>query len=324
MGLFSVLSKHHKERIETTRLKKSESAQSSPAPVPKSSGSKQKSAGKDNGDEVEVIDDDDESEEGEVDDEEEEEDDEEEEEEEEEEAEEEQEQEQKRQVEENPKGMSKPAASNKRVKGPSGEPSPTRMVMEAPKSSSLTLSSNKLPNLIIKKDLKKEPSPVNSKVPVSKRSKSPVKLISDLPLPPMVHSPIKKEVKKEESKPRPLISDLPMPPSLPVVADKKPLESSRSPRVKPEKLTPSPKVTPQSSSYATPPAGKYSGKIKSSEIGRAKREAIRKKRSKLYGSTASWGERSVDTYEIINPVGEGTYGQVYKGRDKDTGENVFR
>jgi len=32
-----------------------------------------------------------------------------------------------------------------------------------------------------------------------------------------------------------------------------------------------------------------------------------------------WGERCVDVFEKICQIGEGTYGQVYKARDKDTG-----
>ena len=34
-----------------------------------------------------------------------------------------------------------------------------------------------------------------------------------------------------------------------------------------------------------------------------------------------WGKRCVDKFEIIGITGEGTYGQVYKAKDKDTGEN---
>ena len=32
-----------------------------------------------------------------------------------------------------------------------------------------------------------------------------------------------------------------------------------------------------------------------------------------------WGERCVDVFDKLCQIGEGTYGQVYKARDKDTG-----
>lgn len=32
-----------------------------------------------------------------------------------------------------------------------------------------------------------------------------------------------------------------------------------------------------------------------------------------------WGKRCVDKFEILGITGEGTYGQVYKAKDKDTG-----
>lgn len=36
----------------------------------------------------------------------------------------------------------------------------------------------------------------------------------------------------------------------------------------------------------------------------------------------NWGERCVDVFDIVCQIGEGTYGQVYKAKDKDTGEMV--
>ncbi|GAB6033576.1 Cyclin-dependent kinase 12 [Chamberlinius hualienensis] len=37
---------------------------------------------------------------------------------------------------------------------------------------------------------------------------------------------------------------------------------------------------------------------------------------------ADWGERCVDVFDILSQIGEGTYGQVYKARDKHTDELV--
>ncbi|XP_042601672.1 cyclin-dependent kinase 12-like isoform X2 [Cyprinus carpio] len=55
-----------------------------------------------------------------------------------------------------------------------------------------------------------------------------------------------------------------------------------------------------------------------------------KKRPKIccprYGerkqTQTDWGKRCVDKFDIIGIIGEGTYGQVYKAKDKDTGELV--
>ena len=42
----------------------------------------------------------------------------------------------------------------------------------------------------------------------------------------------------------------------------------------------------------------------------------------ILGEDSEWGERSVDIFDIVKIVGEGTYGQVYKAKDKITGEYV--
>ncbi|KAJ7409090.1 Cyclin-dependent kinase 12 [Willisornis vidua] len=124
-----------------------------------------------------------------------------------------------------------------------------------------------------------------------------------LPLPPLLvgdddlDSPKEilppKPVKKDrEQRPRHLLTDLPLPPELPG-GDPSPPDS------------PEPKA-------ATPPQQPY------------------KKRPKIccprYGerrqTESDWGKRCVDKFDIIGIIGEGTYGQVYKAKDKDTGELV--
>ena len=37
------------------------------------------------------------------------------------------------------------------------------------------------------------------------------------------------------------------------------------------------------------------------------------------GAGVDWGERCVDVFQIISQIGEGTYGQVYKAKDRQTG-----
>ncbi|XP_009994134.1 PREDICTED: cyclin-dependent kinase 12 [Chaetura pelagica] len=124
-----------------------------------------------------------------------------------------------------------------------------------------------------------------------------------LPLPPILvgeddlDSPKEilppKPVKKDrEQRPRHLLTDLPLPPELPG-GDPSPPDS------------PEPKAV-------TPPQQPF------------------KKRPKIccprYGerrqTESDWGKRCVDKFDIIGIIGEGTYGQVYKAKDKDTGELV--
>lgn len=40
-------------------------------------------------------------------------------------------------------------------------------------------------------------------------------------------------------------------------------------------------------------------------------------------SPFEWGEQCVDMFEVLNQIGEGTYGQVYKAKDKTSGTNYI-
>ncbi|XP_040294131.1 cyclin-dependent kinase 12 [Bufo bufo] len=109
---------------------------------------------------------------------------------------------------------------------------------------------------------------------------------------PMEVIPSKPAKRNKEQRPRYLLTDLPLPPELPG-GDPSPPES------------PEPKVV-------TPPQQplKKRPKICCPRYGERKQKEI------------DWGKRCVDKFDIIGIIGEGTYGQVYKAKDKDTGELV--
>ncbi|MEQ2310889.1 hypothetical protein AMECASPLE_013898 [Ameca splendens] len=94
--------------------------------------------------------------------------------------------------------------------------------------------------------------------------------------------------KKSEKKSRQLLTDLPLPPELPgsISSPHSPPEDKKS-----QTLRRRPRI-----------CGPRYGEIKETEM--------------------YWGKRCVDKFEIIGITGEGTYGQVYKAKDKDTGEMV--
>ncbi|XP_053716163.1 cyclin-dependent kinase 13 isoform X1 [Synchiropus splendidus] len=140
-----------------------------------------------------------------------------------------------------------------------------------------------------------------SAVPGKEKERAPASLFSSLaslPLPPTVLEHIEKAEslkdsalsgkKKPERKVRQLLSDLPLPPDL--------QGSTSSPHSPPEdKKSQTLRRRPKM-------CGPRFGEIKETEI--------------------DWGKRCVDKFEIIGITGEGTYGQVYKAKDKDTGEMV--
>ncbi|XP_053553968.1 cyclin-dependent kinase 12 [Bombina bombina] len=124
-----------------------------------------------------------------------------------------------------------------------------------------------------------------------------------LPLPPLLPGeddleipmdipPSKPTRKEKEHRPRHLLTDLPLPPELPGG-------------------DPSPPDSPDYKVVTPPPQPiRKRPKICCPRYGERKQ------------TETDWGKRCVDKFDIIGIIGEGTYGQVYKAKDKDTGELV--
>jgi len=143
---------------------------------------------------------------------------------------------------------------------------------------------------------------------------------------------------KLPSPPPPPADDVPPPPPPPVPAPP-PMPSEPPPPVAAAPL-PLPPVIPgsgsspsesegSSTSIGSRSPGKASeGAEKSDESNSKKEQAEDAAVSKLTSSTvlhpslAEWGERCVDVFEIVKQTGEGTFGQVYKARDRATGDMV--
>ncbi|XP_074512292.1 uncharacterized protein cdk12 isoform X5 [Sebastes fasciatus] len=149
----------------------------------------------------------------------------------------------------------------------------------------------------------KSPAPVPARSPLRQVPFHKTSTLPLLPLPPALlgnaqDSPKKSTPpqrlsrKEKEVRSRPSLIDLPLPPTL-TGGDSSP---------------------PQFAIHQAPPLP----------------QTVLKKRPKIccprYGerkhTVSDWGKRCVDKFDIIGIIGEGTYGQVYKAKDKDTGELV--
>ncbi|XP_049811095.1 cyclin-dependent kinase 12 isoform X1 [Schistocerca nitens] len=143
--------------------------------------------------------------------------------------------------------------------------------------------------------------------------------LTKLPMPPGINqsdfesidSPPSRSPTPEPVKQKALgIKDLPMPP---VVMDSEDL-------------------SPEEDAPATPPPPVMVEKVKPSKTlprPKLKRPKIlHRRRVKTANTTMSatggkdWGERCVDVFEVMAQIGEGTYGQVYKARDRRSGDLV--
>lgn len=101
-----------------------------------------------------------------------------------------------------------------------------------------------------------------------------------------------KTLKKDvERKSRHLLIDLPLPPELPGSELSPPTTPEEKKAIVTSQIKKRPKI-----------CGPRHGETEVTEI--------------------DWGKRCVDKFDIIGIIGEGTYGQVYKAKDKDAGEMV--
>ncbi|XP_034045543.1 cyclin-dependent kinase 12 [Thalassophryne amazonica] len=159
------------------------------------------------------------------------------------------------------------------------------------------------PPLHILTSQEKSPAPVSLRSPVRQTALHKTSTLPPLPLPPMLLGdtqdspkkstpPQRPSRKEKEVRSRPSLIDLPLPPTL--------LGADASPPQSPIHLTP----------LLPPPVLKKRPKICCPRYGERQHTQI------------DWGKRCVDKFEIIGIIGEGTYGQVYKAKDKDTGELV--
>ncbi|XP_036003698.1 cyclin-dependent kinase 12 isoform X2 [Fundulus heteroclitus] len=149
----------------------------------------------------------------------------------------------------------------------------------------------------------KSPGYIPTRSPVRQTPLHKTSTLPPLPLPPMLlgntqDSPKKSTPPQRTSRrekmvsSRPSIIDLPLPPTLPGADSSPPQSPVRQPPPVPQQpLKKRPKI-------CCPRYGERKHNL------------------------SDWGKRCVDKFDIIGIIGEGTYGQVYKAKDKDTGELV--
>jgi len=138
------------------------------------------------------------------------------------------------------------------------------------------------------------------------------------PLPSDEPPPLPPDEEKPPPPPAPTLPPLPLPPELPGTPGESP--TSYSPHSPVEKPPESPKSDHQSQSLKEAEgSGMPSVSGPSSQSGTPLSTPDTTPKTP---AESEWGERCVDMFQIIDQVGEGTYGQVYKAKDKITGELV--
>ena len=194
---------------------------------------------------------------------------------------------------------------------PSLEPNAKASPANGPTKGVLSSSGIKTETLETKKIGQSESTPALPLPPLNEPAPPPLPSEEPPPLPP--------DEEKPPPPPAPTLPPLPLPPELPGTPGESPTSySPRSPEGKPPE-------SPKSDQQSLPPlrplkdangSGIPSISGPSSQSGTPLSTPDTTPKTP---AESEWGERCVDMFQIIDQVGEGTYGQVYKAKDKITG-----